>query len=196
MNRTAIIILAAGASSRMGQPKQLLAFKNSILLKHVAEEAQKSGMRVFIILGANEQKIKKELENVRAEIIFNERWGNGLSTSIKAGLEKALENDSDTENFIFCVCDQPYISADLFKRLMHKKKVSGKKIIACSYAGTLGTPVLFDIKYFDALMNLQGDEGAKKLLQIYREDVAFITFEKGKVDIDTKADYEDLLKAI
>ncbi|HSV12275.1 MAG TPA: hypothetical protein VLI68_15965, partial [Hanamia sp.] len=73
---------------------------------------------------------------------------------------------------------------------------SGKNIIACSYTGTIGTPVLFDKKYFDALMNLQGSEGAKKLLQTYREDVALVSFEKGEIDIDTKMDYKELLKAI
>lgn len=97
------------------------------------------------------------------------------------------------ENCILCVCDQPYISAILLQQLLDKKKTSGKKIIACSYAETLGTPVLFNKKYFSALMNLQGDEGAKKLLSVYSDDVAPISFEKGEFDIDTKKDYEKLL---
>ena len=196
MHETVIIILAAGESSRMERPKQLLAFKDKTLLRHAADEAQKSGMPFIIVLGANEKQIKEDLTNVRAEIIFNETWKDGLSTSIKSGLEKALQNNSDIESCIFCVCDQPYISATLFQDLMDKKTASGKKIIACSYAATMGTPVLFDKKYFDALLNLHGNEGAKKLLQTYTEEVALITFKKGEIDIDTKVDYEELLKAI
>jgi molybdenum cofactor cytidylyltransferase len=196
MNQTAIIILAAGESSRMEQPKQLLPFKNGTLLGHVADEAQKSGMPVVIVLGANEDIVKQQLLDVSAEITYNEKWKDGISTSIKSGLQKAIENNSDIESCILCVCDQPYISTVLFQQLMEKKAASGKNIIACSYTGTIGTPVLFDKKYFDALMNLQGSEGAKKLLQTYREDVALVSFEKGEIDIDTKMDYKELLKAI
>lgn len=79
---------------------------------------------------------------------------------------------------------------------MDKKDTSGKDIIASSYSETLGTPVLLDKKYFSVLMNLQGDEGAKKLLSVYKDDVAFISFEKGGCDIDTKTDYEELLNSI
>lgn len=193
MNETVIIILAAGESSRMKQSKQLLAFKDKTLLRHAADEAQKSKIPVVIVLGANEEKIKQLLVNVSAEIVFNERWKDGLSSSIRAGLKKALENNIDIENCILCVCDQPYISANLFQQLLDKKKASGKKIITCTYVGTLGTPVLFDKKYFKVLMDLQGDEGAKKLLSLYSDDVAFISFEKGGIDIDTKTDYDALL---
>jgi molybdenum cofactor cytidylyltransferase len=196
MNKTAIIILAAGSSSRMKEPKQLLAFKNKTLLTHTVDEAQKSGMPVIIVLGANEEKIKEQLKNISAQIVFNEKWEEGISSSIKAGIKKALENNIDSENCILCVCDQPYISAFVFQQLMDKKDTSGKDIIASSYSETLGTPVLFDKKYFSVLMNLQGDEGAKKLLSVYNDVVAFISFEKGGCDIDTKTDYEKLLNSI
>lgn len=196
MNKTVIIILAAGNSSRMKQPKQLLAFKNKTLLSHTVAEAQKSGMPVIMVLGANEEKIKEQLKNISAQIAFNEKWGEGVSSSIKAGIKKALENHIDSENCILCVCDQPYISATVFQQLIDKKTTSGKKIIASSYAETLGTPVLFDKKYFSLLMNLQGDEGAKKLLSVHKDEVAFISFEKGACDIDTKTDYEELLNTI
>lgn len=196
MNKTVIIILAAGNSSRMKEPKQLLAFGNKTLLSHTVSEAQKSGIPVIIVLGANEEKIKEQLKNISAQIVFNEKWEEGISSSIKAGIKKALENNIDSENCILCVCDQPYISATVFQQLTDKKNTSGKKIIASSYSDTLGTPVLFDKKYFSALMNLQGDEGAKKLLSVYKDDVAFISFEKGGCDIDTKNDYEELLTTI
>ncbi len=194
MNDTVIIILAAGSSSRMKEPKQLLVYKNQTLLCHIIAEAESSLIPVIIVLGANEQKIKTAIEIQKAEIIVNQKWQNGMSSSIKTGLKKALEMDNKMQNCILAVCDQPYVSSLLFTELVNHKIKTGKKIIACSYADTLGTPCLFDKKYFDELMNLEGDHGAKKLLQKYAGDVASVAFEKGKIDVDTKKDYEELLK--
>ena len=194
MHKTVIIILAAGESSRMKEPKQLLPFKEKTFLTHTIDEATKSGMQTILVLGANELSIKKQLRNVSAAIVYNQNWQEGISSSIKAGLNSALEKNNQIESCIFCVCDQPYISADIFLQLTDKKHTSGKKIIACPYAETIGTPVLFDKKYFNALMNLQSDEGAKKLLSLYKDDVDFIPFEKGEFDIDTEADYNKLIK--
>ncbi|MEO7121016.1 MAG: nucleotidyltransferase family protein [Ginsengibacter sp.] len=194
MNETVIIILAAGESSRMKEPKQLLPFKGKTLLKHTIDEALNSGFQVIVVLGANEPIITEHLEDNLIPIVFNKNWKDGIATSIKAGLAKAIEKNTEIENCILCVCDQPYISANLFKALSDKKKTSGKKIVASSYAATLGTPVLFDKKYFDALLNLQGNEGAKKLLSLYEDDIASISFEKGELDIDTKSDYEKFIE--
>ena len=194
MNETIIIILAAGASSRMNEPKQLLPFNGKTLLTHTIDEAVKSGLQVIVVLGANERIITEHLQNDFTSLVFNENWREGISASIKAGLNKALEKNSYIENCILCVCDQPYISANLFGSLCDKKKTSGKKIVASWYAATLGTPVLFDKKYFDALLNLKGDNGAKKLLSLYHDDIASIPFEKGELDIDTKLDYEKFVE--
>ncbi len=194
MNDTIIIILAAGASSRMEEPKQLLVYNNQSLLSHIIGEAQKSIMPVIVVLGANEQKIKTAITNQKVEMVVNENWQSGMASSIKTGLKKALEIDKKIQNCILAVCDQPYVTFALFKELISQKIKMGKQIIACSYAGTLGTPCLFGKKYFDELMNLEGDHGAKKLLLKYADDVASVSFEKGKIDVDTKKEYEELLK--
>jgi molybdenum cofactor cytidylyltransferase len=194
MNKNVIIILAAGASSRMEQPKQLLAYHRESILSHTIAEAQKSLMPVIVVLGANAQVIKAEIKNVEVEIVVNEDWKSGMSSSIKAGLQKALANFEEMQNCILAVCDQPYISSILFQQLVDKKKQSGKEIVASSYAGTLGTPCLFHKKYFDELLNLKGDHGAKQILHKNRNEVTSVDFEKGKIDVDTKKDYEELLK--
>ncbi len=196
MNEPVIIILAAGESSRMKEPKQLLPFKGKTLLTHTIDEAVKSGFQVIVVLGANEPIITEHLQSSFISIVFNKNWREGISASIKAGLNTALEKNNEIENCILCVCDQPYISANLFSSLYDKKNTSDKKIIASLYAATLGTPVLFDKKYFDALLNLQGNEGAKKLLSLYNDDIASISFEKGELDIDTKSDYEKFIEQI
>lgn len=194
MNENVIIILAAGASSRMNQPKQLLPYHQKSLLSHTIEEAQKSLMPVIVVLGANAQQIKAGIGNMEVEIVVNEDWKSGMSSSIKAGLQKALANFKEMQNCILAVCDQPYISSILFQKLVDEKKESGKEIVASSYADTVGTPCLFDKKYFDELLNLEGDHGAKNILQKYQNDVASVDFENGKIDVDTKKDYEELLK--
>lgn len=134
------------------------------------------------------------MQSLEEETVINDEWESGMSSSIKAGLNKALANFNKIKNCIIAVCDQPFISSLLFQELIDEKRRTGKNIIACSYAGTLGTPCLFDMKYFRELLQLQGDRGAKNLLQKYPHDVASIDFENGKFDVDTKRDYEELLK--
>ncbi len=194
MNENVIIILAAGNSSRMQQTKQLLPFKGESLLVHTIEEAQKSLMPVIVVLGANSKEIMAGINYMEVDVVDNKNWDSGMASSIKAGIDKARAIYNKMENCILAVCDQPYISSFLFQKLVDQKKVSGKKIVASSYADTLGTPALFDKKYFDDLLNLPGDHGAKNLLQKYAEDVASVSFEKGDIDVDTKSDYEQLLK--
>ena len=194
MSDTVIIVLAAGPSSRMEQPKQLLVYNNQSLLEHIIDEAKKSLMPVVVVLGANEGEIKKDIKNQKAVMVINENWQSGMSSSINAGLKKALAMYKEMQNCILAVCDQPFVSSALFAELISQKIKTGKKIIACSYDHTLGTPCLFDKKYFDELMNLEGSHGAKKLLQKYAGNVASVSFEKGKIDVDTKKDYEELLK--
>ena len=194
MNENVIIVLAAGSSSRMQQPKQLLPYGNQSLLVHTIEEAQKALMPVVVVLGAHSEEIMADINDMETDIVVNKNWESGMASSIKAGVEKAKAIYAEMENCILAVCDQPYISSLLLQELLDQKKRSGKNIVASSYANTFGTPALFDKKYFDDLLNLQGDHGAKKLLQKYSADVASVPFEKGNIDVDTKSDYEQLLK--
>ena len=108
-------------------------------------------------------------------------------------LKKAITLNNDIEKIIITVCDQPFVSSSLFQQLYQTQNKSVQHIVACAYADTIGTPALFTQKYFDALMSLQGDEGAKKILLANKDDVATIDFPQGNIDIDTQKDYEDLL---
>ncbi len=194
MNNTAIIILAAGNSSRFGSAKQLLHFNNKNLLQHVIDEAiESSAAPVIVVTGANADKISKDLISKQVQIVFNEDWKEGMASSIVAGVKKSITLNNDIENIIIAVCDQPFVSANLFRQLHQTQNESLKHIVACSYADTIGTPALFTQKYFDALMSLTGDEGAKKILLANNDDVATIDFPQGNIDIDTQKDYDDLL---
>lgn len=195
---TAILILAAGNSSRLGKPKQLLHYKNNSLLENtIAEASSVPNTIVIVITGANQEliqkEIQKEIQNKSAIICHNPDWENGMSTSIATGLNELLALQPDIQKCILTVCDQPYLTSVVFEDLLKEYTKTGKGIIASSYSQTFGTPVLFDKKYFNALLELKGQEGAKKIITKFLEDTASISFEKGAIDIDTIEDYNNLL---
>ncbi|KQM38758.1 NTP transferase domain-containing protein [Chryseobacterium sp. Leaf201] len=188
---TGIIILAAGNSSRLGQPKQLLDYQGKTLLRHTVEKALAVSSRVIVITGSENSGIEKETGS--ALTVQNENWQEGMASSIHKGLNEMLVIYPETENILITVCDQPHINASVFSELIEKRHSSGKGIMASHYSGTLGTPVLFSRSYFNDLLQLSGQEGAKKLLVKYRDDVGQVMFEKGSVDIDTLEDYQKLI---
>ncbi len=188
---TGIIILAAGNSSRLGQPKQLLDYQGKTLLRHTVEQALAVSSRVIVITGSENSGIEQETGS--ALTVQNESWQEGMASSIHKGLNEMLVTYPETENILITVCDQPHIDASVFSELIEKKQSSGKGIMASHYSGTLGTPVLFSRSYFNDLLQLSGQEGAKKLLVKYRDDVGQVMFEKGSVDIDTPEDYQKLI---
>jgi molybdenum cofactor cytidylyltransferase len=191
---TVIIILAAGNSSRLGTPKQLLRYKNKTLLQTAIEEASLvPNTIVFVVTGANHDVIQNEPYTQSTIICHNREWEKGMSTSIATGLKELLTLHPDIQKCIFTVCDQPYLSSSVFKDLINTYFQTGNGIIASSYSQTLGTPVLFDEKYFDALLELKGQEGAKKIITRFLHDTASVVFEKGAVDIDTIEDYHNLI---
>ncbi|TDO99173.1 NTP transferase domain-containing protein [Flavobacterium sp. 245] len=193
-NKTGIVILAAGNSSRLGQPKQLLGYKDSTLLKNtIAEASLVPEVKIIVVTGANNHLIEEELDPSRIKIVFNPEWESGMSSSIIYGLKKLLELYPESENCIFAVCDQPYVSSLIFENLIAEHYKTEKGIAASAYSGTLGTPVLFNKKYFNELLELEGQEGAKKIINTFSDDVVSVLFEKGNIDIDTEDDYNKLM---
>lgn len=195
MKNTGIIILAAGSSSRLGQPKQLLIYKGKTLLQHVHDEALKAKISsILIVCGSNAKLISENINSNKAIIITNKEWHQGIASSIHVGISELLKQNPQTEKFILSVCDQPFISSKLFENLIKEYKRTGMGILASFYADTKGTPVLFHKKYANELMALQGNEGAKKLFKIYQYDFASVPFENGEIDVDTLDDYLRLMK--
>ena len=194
MKNVGIIILAAGNSSRLGQPKQLLAYKETTLLKNTVKEASLVPHAVVIVVtGSNHELIEKELDSSAIKISFNPDWETGMSSSIVKGLKDLLRLQPDIQKCIFTVCDQPFVTGALFTNLVEEYQKSGKGITASEYTAKLGTPVLFDKKYFAELLELKGQDGAKKIITKYLDDTAKVPFEKGSIDIDTEDDYNKLI---
>lgn len=187
---TGLIILAAGESARLGQPKQNLLFETKTLLQRAVETALKSDCEpVIVVLGANEKLIRPTISQYPVNILSNAGWFKGMASSIGIGV-KGLQQTPGVTSVIFMLCDQPFVNANLLNQLI--KAGATNDLAACIYNDVAGVPVLFDSKYFEELLALNGDEGAKKLLLKYQDVMACIPFPMGDADIDTMEDFEKL----
>jgi molybdenum cofactor cytidylyltransferase len=194
MRNVAAVILAAGASSRFGQPKQLLPFQGESLVRRVVRSAIEAGCaRVIVVAGAARDRIETELSGTPAIVVENPGWQRGLGTSIRCGLLHLRSWQPESAAVVLLVCDQPFVDASVIRSLIAEWENSRKPIVACRYAGTLGVPALFDRSCFEEILSLPDETGAKALLQSRSADVAQIEFEKGAIDIDTRADFESCL---
>ena len=192
---TAIIILAAGASSRMGAPKQLLLVDGKTLIKRVCDTAMGTPCHpIVLVLGANGNLIRKETERMPITVIDNPQWENGMSSSIKMGLAGAYMTEKAIEAVIFLTVDMPYVSTELINKMIEKAKSDEKiEIVACKYQNQMGIPVLFKRSLFTNLLELSGDEGAKKVVIKNKDKTAFIDFPGGKLDLDTVEEYRNFV---
>lgn len=191
IKKIAIVILAAGASTRLGTAKQLLKAKDSqTLLKHAATTALSTNCRpVVVVLGASHETIAKELSGLDLFIAVNAQWQTGIASSVKCGLQEVLRLQADTDALIFMVCDQPYVTTALLEALVIRYQASGKTIVASRYDEATGTPALFDHTFFPLLERLEGDKGALKLIHQFPDRLGFVPFTEGIFDIDTAEDY-------
>lgn len=188
-----LILLAAGPSNRMGQPKQLLLYQGKTLLERMLQAASGSVYeQVIVVLGAYSESMEKLIDPSKATIVQNNNWEEGIASSIRSGLTALIAGPNHIDAAVFIVCDQPFVSTALLNKLAQKMEETGTKIIASAYGGTVGTPALFDKSFFPALLKLQGHDGAKKIIMEERENMGTVSFPMGDFDIDTLADYERL----
>ncbi|MBY0478304.1 MAG: nucleotidyltransferase family protein [Chitinophagaceae bacterium] len=192
-NNTGVVILAAGASSRLGSPKQLLVYSGATLLQHSVEVAQTADADpVVVILGANADLIKSEIKNTKANAVVNPEWKEGMASTIRFGLQTLLKLNPEVDAVVMMVADQPFVTAELLNNLMEVHRKKQRSIVASKYGTTFGTPVLFAKRFFPELLELTGDVGAKSLVRKYMNEAAFVFFPEGEIDIDTVEDYEKL----
>ncbi|WP_394665868.1 NTP transferase domain-containing protein [uncultured Chryseobacterium sp.] len=194
MKNTGIILLAAGNSSRMGSPKQLLVYQGKTFLERITDTALEvfDPNQIVLVLGARHHEISSVIKNKNIYIVINENWESGMASSIQSGMKTLSGLFPEMERCFISVCDQPYLTSNLFSKMLQLQETSGKEIVVTKYADTLGVPALFSKKYFKPLMELTGEQGAKKIIQQNINDVESFEFEKGAVDIDTPSDYNHL----
>lgn len=192
-NQISLILLAAGESSRLGSPKQLLEYRGKNLLQHTIDLTLLLDIETFVVLGAFKEEILARVNVYEGKVMENVAWSEGLSSSIRCGLSEVLKTNHETEAVILVLSDQPFLTIEILKEIIEKYHSSGKPIIHCSYGDASGPPTLFHKSLFPYLMELKGGQGAKKVVDMFPDQVAYVDFPKGKFDIDTTADYH-LLK--
>lgn len=188
-----IIVLAAGASSRMnGQPKQLLEFKGKTLLRRAAETALNTNCKTVVVLGANAESLTKQIADLSPplRVVVNENWAAGMGASIKTGL--AVLANENLDAVVIMLCDQPFVTAETIRRLIEKFEQTGSLLVASFYNNTTGVPALFASEMFAELSNLDADAGARAIIKKHHANVAQTPTPEAAFDIDTQADFQKL----
>jgi molybdenum cofactor cytidylyltransferase len=188
------VILAAGSSRRMGQPKQLLEYRGRSLLRSAIDAAREAGCRpVVVVLGAAADRIRPELLDLfDVRIVTNMHWSEGMASSIRTGIKTSLETEPDVGGAILMTCDQPKLGAAVLRKLMQAHDPAKVPLAACEYDGNVGVPALFDRRLFDDLMQLEGDRGARAVLLSRAGEIGRVPWPDGVVDVDTPEDFAAL----
>ena len=175
------VVLAAGASTRLGEPKQLVMIGGETLLERALRTASEAGCKpVVVVLGAAHVEILARSRLAGAVVVINEEWKEGMASSIRLGVRTLGSVAKDAEGVLLLACDQPAVTPQHLNRLMIKQEVRASR-----YANRNGVPAYFPSKYFNELMELKGDSGARALLvQAPYEGLA-----NGELDIDTAEDF-------
>ena len=188
---TGALILAAGESSRFGQPKQLLPFRGKTLLRTIINAACEAGCSpVVVVIGSNDEKIHPELAHAKVIEVRNANWQRGIGSSIRSGVQALIDHAPDVEAILLLVCDQPAVNARVIEDLIATHETTKKEIVASSYADTVGVPALFHRSLFERLLSLGDEAGAKSIILQNPERVAQFAFPEGAIDIDTWEDWE------
>lgn len=190
----AAIILAAGASRRLGKPKQLLMYGGETLIERAMRLAYEAGAApVLAVLGAHSEEIYATVPSLSSTSVINNDWEQGIATSIHAGLG-ALDGTAPHANAVLIMtCDQPRLTANHLRELIDAFAQADEPSIAAStYAGVLGSPALFPRCTFANLLALRGDRGARALLAEPPSPLVEVPFSGGEVDIDQPSDLAQL----
>lgn len=194
MADVALVLLAAGMSSRMGSPKQLLPYLGKPLVRHAVEVALASECRpVVVVLGAKADAIRAVIQDLPIEIVENPRWSEGMGTSIASGVNALGSRPLD--GLILALADQPLVTPDILNRLVATHHHTGLPIVTSEYAGTVGVPVFFCPDFFPRLVALEPSQGCKGVILAHAASAFRLECPEAEVDIDTPQDYRRIRKA-
>jgi len=193
---TAGIILAAGESVRFGQTKQLLKIKNKYLIEWVLEASLNSHLdQVILVLGHEHQKILhalgKKIKHPRLQVVVNPNYKQGQSLSLRVGFEKIRD---EFQSVMFLLADQPMVDKKTINDLLEKFWASNKDICVPIYRGNRGNPTIFGKRLYDQLSQVEGDVGAREIIQSHPDLVLQVVIDNPLFffDVDTPDDFSKL----
>ncbi|MHB1701696.1 MAG: nucleotidyltransferase family protein [Acidobacteriaceae bacterium] len=191
----AAVVLAAGASTRLGVPKQLLRVNGETLLRRSVRAALEAGCSpVAVVLGPQAGIMFSDLNGLDAIPVVNANWRSGMASSLRAGLIELARHEPEPPNVLVLVCDQPAVTSEVIRSLLATHAQQGKLITASAYANTRGVPAVFSAAVLPELLELTGDEGARAVIGRVPARVADFDFADGATDVDTPEDARMLLK--
>ncbi|MDP3180780.1 MAG: nucleotidyltransferase family protein [Bacteroidota bacterium] len=197
MAKIPILLLAAGASSRMGQPKQLLPWGEQTLIEHQIQTLLQTGHPVHVVIGSNSEHILPLIEKLPVGIFINTDWASGMGSSISFGIRQIIQKFPEAEGVLITLLDQPLLITSYFKTMLGIFQPGLQQIlVSYSVSGWTGVPVLFDKCYFKELTELSHDEGAKKITRRHEESVILLDGGELLEDMDTPETYQRLLMRI
>lgn len=185
----AAVLLAAGASTRMGEPKQLIELAGRSLVLRASQVAlQSQCSTLFVVVGAQRDAIRSELADLPAVVLVAEDWRQGLSRSIRCGVDAVSRSaDPAFDATLLLLADQPEVTSAHLDALIDVYPTNEAAMVGTRYAGTLGVPAVFGRRHFTALLALDGDRGAKTLL-LANPATGRVPFAQAAFDIDTPGD--------
>lgn len=188
------LLLAAGNSSRMGQPKQLLPWGDKLLVEHQIQILLSTGNPVYVVLGANAHLVVPVVEKFKVSIVINKHWEQGIGSSIAVGVNNLLHKVPVPQGVLIALIDQPLVTTTHFERILRAFQNDRRQIIVSgSASGWQGVPALFDQYYFNELNKLNGKMGAKNIIKQHRNFVTEIKSDKILDDMDTPESYQRML---
>lgn len=183
-----LVLLAAGASVRMGRPKQLLEISGRPLVRHCALAALASPARpIVVVLGSGENLIRPHLEDLPITVVVNPDWKEGMGLSLRFGVATLQEAAPNLEALVVALADHPHLSGELIRRLLEKQFATRRSIVTARTRDRNTPPVLFLRSHFAALLETSGDRGANSLLREHAEQVATVDV-LDAADLDTPDD--------
>jgi molybdenum cofactor cytidylyltransferase len=183
------ILLAAGESNRMGQPKQLLPFGQSTIVERTIDNLLNSAVsETIVVLGYRDEEIRKTIAGKPVKLVINPDYQQGMSTSIIAGLKQV---DKRARAVLIALSDQPFVNSQTITSLVKAFIANNRGILIPVYQGRRGNPVIFTIKYKGELLNLKGDVGGREIIKRHPDDVleVAVNCEGVLLDIDTMENY-------
>jgi molybdenum cofactor cytidylyltransferase len=185
------VVLAAGGSTRMGRPKLALPVHGEPMIRRAAQAARASRCgEVIVVLGANADIYRPLLDGLDVGIVENPDPGEGMGSSIRVGVAAV---SPDAGGLVILLADQPFVTSEVIDRLIEAAEVEGRRIVASAYRGTVGPPVYFHRALFLELLVLEGDRGARSVIEAHpKEGLALPLDADAATDIDSAEDLSSL----